>query len=74
MTTYPLLTVSYLASAILFILSLKGLSHPETARRGNLFGTIGMIIAVVATAIAAGLLTSASLLGSLTAAAVIQPV
>ncbi|HET9372060.1 MAG TPA: NAD(P)(+) transhydrogenase (Re/Si-specific) subunit beta [Vicinamibacterales bacterium] len=71
MTTYPLLTVSYLASAILFILSLKGLSHPETARRGNLFGTIGMIIAVVATAIAAGLLTSAGLLGSLTVAAVI---
>jgi NAD(P) transhydrogenase subunit beta len=71
MTTYPLLTVSYLASAILFILSLKGLSHPETARRGNLFGTIGMVIAVVATAIAAGLLTSATLLGALALAAVI---
>jgi NAD(P) transhydrogenase subunit beta len=44
-----LLTVSYLAAAILFILSLGGLSSPETSRRGNLFGMIGMAIAVLAT-------------------------
>ncbi|MBO6946964.1 MAG: NAD(P)(+) transhydrogenase (Re/Si-specific) subunit beta [Rhodospirillales bacterium] len=39
----------YLISAILFILALKGLSHPETSRRGNLFGIIGMAIAIVTT-------------------------
>jgi NAD(P) transhydrogenase subunit beta len=44
-----LVTTSYIASAILFILALGGLSHPETARRGNLFGIIGMILALVAT-------------------------
>ena len=40
---------AYLGAAILFILSLGGLSNPETARRGNLFGMIGMGIAVLAT-------------------------
>ncbi|MCC2633737.1 MAG: pntB, partial [Ramlibacter sp.] len=44
-----LATVSYIASTILFILSLGGLSNPETARRGNLFGMIGMALAVLAT-------------------------
>src|SRR4051812_24876927 len=44
-----LVTVSYIAATILFILSLGGLSNPETSRRGNLYGMIGMAIAVVAT-------------------------
>ena len=44
-----LATVAYIGATILFILSLGGLSSPETARRGNLFGIIGMTIAVVAT-------------------------
>ncbi|MCP4877661.1 MAG: Re/Si-specific NAD(P)(+) transhydrogenase subunit beta [Gammaproteobacteria bacterium] len=44
-----LITVSYLASAALFILALGGLSTNETARRGNLFGMIGMVIAVLVT-------------------------
>jgi len=44
-----LVTVSYLGAAILFILSLGGLSNPETSRRGNLYGMIGMAIAVLAT-------------------------
>jgi NAD(P) transhydrogenase subunit beta len=47
--TASLATVSYIAATILFILSLGGLSNPETARRGNLFGMIGMTLAVVAT-------------------------
>ncbi|MGH8518162.1 MAG: NAD(P)(+) transhydrogenase (Re/Si-specific) subunit beta, partial [Panacagrimonas sp.] len=42
-------TVAYLGATILFILSLGGLSHPETSRRGNLFGMVGMAIAVLAT-------------------------
>jgi len=41
--------VAYLGATILFILSLGGLSHPETARRGNAYGMIGMAIAVLAT-------------------------
>ncbi|KVP13743.1 Re/Si-specific NAD(P)(+) transhydrogenase subunit beta [Burkholderia ubonensis] len=44
-----LTTVSYIGAAILFILSLGGLANPETARRGNLLGMIGMLIAVLAT-------------------------
>jgi NAD(P) transhydrogenase subunit beta len=44
-----LATVSYIGSTILFILSLGGLSNPETARRGNAFGMIGMTLAVLAT-------------------------
>ena len=44
-----LAAVSYIAAIILFILSLGGLSHPETSRRGNLYGMVGMAIAVLAT-------------------------
>jgi NAD(P) transhydrogenase subunit beta len=44
-----LLTVAYLGATILFILSLGGLSNPESSRRGNLYGMIGMAIAVLAT-------------------------
>src|SRR5262245_46209195 len=47
--TATLLTVSYLAATILFVLSLGGLSNPEKSRRGNLYGMIGMTIAVLAT-------------------------
>ncbi len=44
-----IVTVSYIAATVLFILALGGLSHPETARRGNWFGIIGMAIALLAT-------------------------
>src|SRR5476651_2031033 len=47
--TNELATVSYIGATILFILSLGGLSNPETSRRGNLYGIIGMTIAVLAT-------------------------
>ena len=39
----------YLVSGVLFILALRGLSHPESSRQGNLFGMIGMGIAIVTT-------------------------
>ena len=39
----------YLAAGVLFVLALRGLSSPETSRRGNLFGMIGMAIAIVTT-------------------------
>ncbi|HVV15977.1 MAG TPA: NAD(P)(+) transhydrogenase (Re/Si-specific) subunit beta [Polyangia bacterium] len=45
-------SLAYLAASLLFILSLRGLSTQETARRGNRFGLIGMIVAVAVTAIA----------------------
>jgi NAD(P) transhydrogenase subunit beta len=47
--TPSLATDAYIGATILFILSLGGLSHPETSRRGNLYGIIGMTIAVLAT-------------------------
>ena len=40
---------AYLVASVLFILSLRGLSSPETARRGNLYGVAGMVIAIVST-------------------------
>ena len=44
-----LINLAYLASAVLFILALKGLSHPKTAVRGNLLGALGMLVAILAT-------------------------
>jgi NAD(P) transhydrogenase subunit beta len=48
-----LLTVAYIVASAFFILSLSGLSNPESSRRGNIFGIIGMLIAFVATAASA---------------------
>ncbi len=48
--SYSLLSVTYIAAAALFIMSLGGLSRQETARRGNLYGIVGMLLAVLATA------------------------
>ena len=45
-----LITVAYIAASALFILSLGGLSQQTTARRGNLYGILGMLIALIATA------------------------
>ena len=44
----------YLISGILFILALRGLSSPETSRTGNLFGIIGMLIAIIVTFLSVG--------------------
>jgi NAD(P) transhydrogenase subunit beta len=44
-----IVTVAYIGAMILFILALGGLSHPETARRGNLYGVTGMGLALLAT-------------------------
>ena len=43
----------YLVAGVLFILALRGLSHPETSRRGNQFGMVGMAIAVLTTLLGA---------------------
>ncbi|MCA3366819.1 MAG: NAD(P)(+) transhydrogenase (Re/Si-specific) subunit beta [Roseomonas sp.] len=50
-----LLTLAYLVASVLFILALRGLSHPETSRQGNMFGMIGMAIAIVATLLKPGM-------------------
>jgi NAD(P) transhydrogenase subunit beta len=44
--------LAYICAALLFILSLRGLSNQQTARRGNLYGTWGMVLAVAMTVIA----------------------
>ena len=44
----------YLVSGVLFILALRGLSHPTTSRQGNMFGMVGMAIAIVTTLLLAG--------------------
>ena len=41
--------ILYLASAVLFILGLRGLSSPATARRGMFFAEIGMLLAIIGT-------------------------
>ncbi|WP_043829263.1 NAD(P)(+) transhydrogenase (Re/Si-specific) subunit beta [Muricoccus aerilatus] len=46
---HTLSTLAYLVASVLFILALKGLSHPSTSRRGNIMGMVGMGIAIVAT-------------------------
>ena len=49
MISTGIVTVSYIAATILFILALGGLSNQETARRGNWYGIVGMAIALLAT-------------------------
>lgn len=63
-----LVTMSYIAASILFILSLSGLSRQDTSRRGNYFGMLGMAIAIIATVFgghvtAFGILAGALLIG-----------
>jgi len=49
--SHGIVTVAYIGATILFILALGGLSRPETSRRGNYYGIIGMAIALLATVI-----------------------
>ena len=44
-----IVTLLYLVASVFFIQALKGLSHPTTSLRGNLFGMVGMTIAVLTT-------------------------
>jgi H+-translocating NAD(P) transhydrogenase subunit beta len=49
MMSQSLVTMAYIVATILFILSLSGLSHQETSRKGNYYGMLGMAIAIIAT-------------------------
>ncbi|MCB9566115.1 MAG: NAD(P)(+) transhydrogenase (Re/Si-specific) subunit beta [Myxococcales bacterium] len=62
--SYSLLVVCYIAASALFILSLGGLSKQETARRGNLNGIIGMVLAIVVTAVGTNLAGAANVSGT----------
>jgi NAD(P) transhydrogenase subunit beta len=57
-----LTSFAYLVAAVLFILALRGLSHPVTSRRGNQMGIAGMAIAIVATLLLAGMTGSGFLI------------
>ena len=48
---------AYLISSVLFIMALRGLSSPETARLGNVFGIVGMLIAIVTTLVTPGVVS-----------------
>ncbi len=62
---------AYIGAAVLFILSLGGLSHQETSRRGNVYGIIGMAIAIVATILQPELVVNALTIGALAVGGVI---
>ena len=63
MMAQGLISAVYIAASILFILSLGGLSHQESARRGNLFGIAGMAIAICATLLGSAPASYALVLG-----------
>lgn len=58
-----LVNIAYLVAAALFVFGLKGLSHPRTAVRGNLFGATGMFIAVVVTLIDQQIISYQAIIG-----------
>ena len=59
--TSTIRALAYIVASLLFILSLRGLSHPDTARRGNVYGVAGMLIAVAATLLAAAAILIATI-------------
>jgi len=66
--------IAYLVSATLFVLSLKGLTHPSTARRGNTLGMAGMAIAIAATLLGAEIQSYGFILAGLVAGGLIGAV
>ncbi len=50
-------TLAYLVASICFVLALRGLSHPESSRAGNMFGMVGMAIAIVTTLLLPGVVS-----------------
>ena len=57
MITHEIAAYGYLVAAICFIMALRGLSSPETARGGNLYGIIGMVVAIGVTVASPGVLS-----------------
>nr|WP_269209249.1 NAD(P)(+) transhydrogenase (Re/Si-specific) subunit beta [Chromobacterium vaccinii] len=71
MTMQNVSAVLYLVAAVLFILALKGLSSPASARRGNLYGIVGMAIAVLTTLLIIDKPVLALIAGAIAAGAVV---
>jgi len=69
--TYELQVAAYITSAVLFILSLGGLSDQESAKRGVWFGIVGMAIAILATILGPGVSIGPVLIGTLVIGAII---
>jgi H+-translocating NAD(P) transhydrogenase subunit beta len=67
----PWVALAYLASGVLFILALRGLSHPSTSRAGNRYGMIGMAIAVVTTLVTHEIASLPEILAAIAIGAVI---
>ena len=65
-----LINLAYVLAAVLFIFGLKGLTHPRTAVRGNLLGALGMLVAIVATLVHAGLSYTLIIVGFIVGAAI----
>ena len=63
--------LAYLASAVLFILALKGLTHPSSARQGNYYGMAGMVIAIAATLLGSEVQSYGFIIAGVAAGAVI---
>ena len=55
--TADLSALAYLVASVCFILALRGLSHPESSRSGNMFGMVGMVIAIVTTLLLPGVVS-----------------
>ena len=71
MGEHTIIRLAYLLAAILFILGLKGLTHPKTAVRGNKLGALGMLIAVVAVLAGEGIVSYGQLAAGLAIGAVL---
>src|SRR6516164_106947 len=70
LSTY-FMEATYLIASILFVFALKGMSHPETARRGMFLAEGGMLAAIIGTLIGVNILTSAWILAGLTIGSII---
>ena len=57
MFTQELAAYGYLIAAICFIMALRGLSSPTTSRQGNLFGIVGMVVAIAVTVFSPGVVS-----------------
>ena len=56
---------AYLAASILFIMALRGLSSPETARQGNMYGIVGMVIAIATTLASPGVVSYGTIIAGI---------
>ena len=65
MITQEIAAYGYLISAICFIMALRGLSSPVTSRQGNLFGIVGMIVAIGVTVSTPGVVSPYLIVGGL---------